>query len=290
MKSVDKCSLCGECAFANLFEVRIRNAVSHVVRCGACGLAFLDPRPEPGEIKSIYSDAYFADHVKQEILDSREQAAAGLMRRLGRYLPLRGRVLDIGAATGAYLAAFRKAGWEVDGVEISGFAREAAQRIYGITMHPDLVSAGFADNSFDLIMMNQVIEHLAEFSGLLDEARRVLKPGGVLFLSTPNFGSPAARSRKSTWSALKPEEHLTFFTPRTIRRCLAKSRFRIVHLDTMQAAITTAHFKKLFGAGKASAISSFANRFFPKLKRSVRDLLGLLYPGDNIDVIARKAH
>jgi SAM-dependent methyltransferase len=253
-------------------------------------LAFLDPRPEPDEIKSFYSDTYFTDHVKQEILDSREQAAAGLMRRLDRYLPLRGRVLDIGAATGSYLAAFKKAGWEVNGIELSDFARDAAQRIYGITMHPDLVSAGFADESFDLIMMNQVIEHLAEFSGLLDEARRVLKPGGVLFLSTPNFGSPAARSRKSTWSALKPEEHLTFFTPRTIRRCLAKSRFRIVHLDTMQAAITTAHFKKLFGAGKASAISSFANRFFPKLKRSVRDLLGLLYPGDNIDVIARKAH
>lgn len=288
MKNVDKCSFCGTGVFARLFPVPIGDHSSAVVRCQNCFLAFLDPQPEPDEIKAVYQDAYFVDHVKPEILKSREDAAGGIRHRLARHLPETGRMLDIGASTGAYLAHFRSQGWEVHGVELSEFAREAALKIYGITMVADLDAAKYPDDHFDFVLLNQVIEHLPQCGGMLDTIRRILKPGGILFCTTPNFGSPAAKRQKGEWFALKPREHVVFFTPFTLARFLVRARFQIIRIDTMQAAVTTPHFEKIIGTRRAGFVSKTANRFFPGLKRAVRDLLGKLYPGDNIEVVATK--
>ena len=289
MKPVDRCSWCAAIAFTTLFEVRIGSLVSQVVHCNRCGLAFLDPRPDDDEIEAVYSREYFVDHVKPEILDSREKSAAGLLRHLSRYLPEKGRMLDIGAATGSFCAVFQKAGWEVSGIELSPFAREAAKNIYGLTMYPDFTSAGFQNDHFDCVLMSQVIEHLSRYSDVLNEVYRVMRPDGIFFVSTPNFGSPAAKRRMAKWASLKPFEHLTFFTPATLRMILVESGFKILRLDTMQAAVTTPHLKKIFGVAQADGISKIANRLFPVLKRSVRNILGKLYPGDDIQVIAGKA-
>ena len=288
MKPVDRCSWCAANAFTALFEVRMGGMMSRVVHCDRCGLAFLDPRPDNDEIAALYSNEYFVDHVKPEILDSREKSATGLLRHLNRFLPARGRMLDIGAATGSFCAVFQKAGWEVSGIELSRFARESAKNIYGLTMYPDFSSANFQNDYFDCVLMSQVIEHMPVFSGVLHEVHRVMRSEGVLFVSTPNFDSPAARRRKAGWSPLRPFEHVTFFTPKTLRMVLVDSGFKIIRLDTMQAAVTTPHLKKIFGVARADGISKIANRLFPALKRSVRNILGKLYPGDDIQVIAGK--
>ncbi len=289
MQPVEKCSFCGSTSFTKLFEVSIMNMGTNVVRCRKCGLAFLNPRPGQEEIKTIYAGEYFADRINPQKLLSQELSSSGLIKKLRMYLPEKGRVLDIGAATGAYLAAFKNAGWDVFGVEISDFARESAKTTYGITtIYPNLETASFASDYFDFIYMVHVIEHFPEHISLLKEVNRVLKPGGILFIATPNFGSPAAAKMKSEWPSLKPDQHLTFFTPKTLKMVLIHSDFKIVKCDTMQSVIETPHLEKLFGKTKTGYLSKIANKFFPGIKSSIRNIIGKIYPGDSIEIVAKK--
>jgi SAM-dependent methyltransferase len=288
VKSIEKCSLCGSSRFRELFKVKTNNIGTNVIRCAKCGLAFLDPRPSREEIKTIYGNEYFSDHVKPEILDSRALASAELIKRLKKYLPEKGRVLDIGAATGAYLSAFKNQGWDVSGIEISDYARESAKKIFDITLYPNLESAAFSSNYFDFILMNHVIEHLPEHLKLLKEVNRILKPEGILYVGTPNFGSPSAAKLKSDWPSLKPDEHLTFFTPKTLKMVLNKAGFLIIKCDTMQPLVTTPQFEKMFGTKNAGIITKISNFLFPNLKRTAKNIIGWVYPGDAIEIIAAK--
>lgn len=266
------------------------NIEAHVVRCVKCGLAFLDPRPSREEIEKIYGDEYFRDHVKPEILDSRALASAGLFNKIKKYLPEKGRILDIGAATGAYLSAFKNQRWDVSGIEISDYARESAKIIFDITLYRDLESAAFSSDYFNLILMNHVIEHLPEHVTLLKEVNRILKPEGILFIGTPNFGSPSAAKLKSDWPSLKPDEHLTFFTPKTLKMVLHKAGFMILKCNTMQPLITTPQFEKIFGTKNAGLIVKLSNFLFANAKRKARNMIGRVYPGDEIEIIAAKNH
>jgi 2-polyprenyl-3-methyl-5-hydroxy-6-metoxy-1,4-benzoquinol methylase len=288
MKSIEKCNLCGSGRFIELFKVKTMNIGINVVRCSKCGLAFLDSSPSQEEIKTIYGNKYFSDLVKPEILDSRALASAGLLKRLKKYLPEKGRILDIGAATGAYLSAFKNQGWDVSGIEISDYARESAKIIFDITLYPNLESAAFSSNYFDFILMNHVIEHLPEYLKMLKEVNRILKPEGILYVGTPNFGSPSAAKLKSYWPSLKPGEHLTFFTPKTLKMVLDKAGFVIIKCDTMQPLITTPQFEKIFGTINSGIIVKISNFLFPNLKRKARNIIGWVYPGDEIEIIAAK--
>lgn len=288
MKHVEKCGYCGGTVFTRLFGVKSRGFDCSIIRCGKCGIAYLDPALDENDISSYYSKDYFNDHTRPETLREREANGASLMALLEKYIPKTGRVLDFGACTGSQLSAFKKAGWEAVGIEIAEFARATAEKLYGITMYRDPWSVRFKDGYFDLIMMNQVIEHLPEQAPLLEEFHRILKPGGTLFVSTPNFGSGRAKCMKADWPSLKADEHLTFFTVKTLRKTLEKAGFRVIASDTMQAALTTPHFVKVLGNKGADKISRFANLVFPRLKRSVRNLLGKIVPGDNINMFATK--
>jgi SAM-dependent methyltransferase len=288
MKTLERCSFCGKGKFTKLLGVKSLGRDTFVVRCDNCRLAFLNPFPGPDEIKRIYSEDYFQYHVDPEVLAARAQAGKDLLERLKKYLPERGRILDVGAAAGAYLSAFKNAGWEAYGVEISDYARESAKKIFGIEMHRDLETAAFKDSYFDFILMNHAIEHLPSHTDFLDKLFSILKPGGILFVAAPNFGSVGAAKMKSNWPQLKPDEHLYFFTPKTLKMVLEKSGYHILKSDTLQPLITTPQFEKMLDVRKAEFIRNAANKLFPGVKRSIRNIIGKLFPGDELMIIAER--
>ena len=137
------------------------------------------------------------------------------------------RVVDIGCATGALLAALRDRGWEPQGVEIS-----AAQAGYGRERHGlpifagSLEAAAFPAGRFDLVHASHLIEHLNDPASFLDEASRVLAPGGLLALTTPNADGFQARLLGPGWrSAIY--DHLYLFTRRTLAALLESRAFRV---------------------------------------------------------------
>lgn len=288
MKLILSCNFCGSESQIKLFTVSVQNNKADIVQCKNCRLVFLNPQFKPDEIEGFYRDEYFKDHIKPEVLRSLEESGFHLFKKLEKYLPKPGKVLDFGAAIGSHLYSFRRFGWDVSGVEISEYVRKKAKEIYNIELFPNLEAAGFPENNFDLIVMNQVIEHVLDPVGLMKKISGILKPGGILFVSTPNFGCRQAQKMRAQWPSLHPGEHLFFFSPDTLTALIGKCGLKIVGIETSQPLVTTPQLKKLFGQNRSIGISDFANRFFPNIKEIIRSLIGKVFPGEGIEVVVKK--
>jgi hypothetical protein len=115
--------------------------------------------------------------------------------------------------------------WEAVGVEVSKkAAEEARKRFNAKVVEGTLEEAAFPAESFDAVTMVDVIEHVPEPAKTLREASRVLKPGGVLFVLTPNIDAPVARMMGRWWWGIRPA-HLNYFSRKTMGRMLAETGF-----------------------------------------------------------------
>jgi 2-polyprenyl-3-methyl-5-hydroxy-6-metoxy-1,4-benzoquinol methylase len=138
-----------------------------------------------------------------------------------------GRLLDIGCGKGDFLARMRGRGWEVEGLEVDSEAVKFACSRHGLTIHHGaLETLGLPDGSFDAVTANHVIEHVHEPIALLRECLRVLKPGGVLVLATPNINSDGHRVFGRNWSNLDPPRHLHLFSGTTLKECGIRAGFQ----------------------------------------------------------------
>jgi SAM-dependent methyltransferase len=137
-----------------------------------------------------------------------------------------GRVLDVGCGRGVLLQEFRRQGWDVQGTELSDQAAAYARGVLGLPVETgSLDTIGFPANHFDAITLWHVLEHVADPQSLLSEVNRILKPGGVLLVSVPNFGSCEARLFRDRWFHLDVPRHVTHLTKGSLREALAVTGF-----------------------------------------------------------------
>jgi SAM-dependent methyltransferase len=140
------------------------------------------------------------------------------------------RVLDLGCGEGAFTAALVEAGTNAVGVEVAARAVERARRAHpGLDFRHVPIDAPlpFEDASFDAVWVSEVLEHVADTARFLSEARRVLKPGGLLLVTTP----PAGRVRMLRgWPPDPRGDHLRFYTARSLRALLADFGFEDVRV------------------------------------------------------------
>ncbi len=145
------------------------------------------------------------------------------------------RVLDVGCSRGGFLAAGAKLGFHMEGVEPApGIA--AAARAQGLNVHTGLLGdIGFAAASFDAVTLFEVIEHLKEPLALLRECRRVLKPGGLLVLSTGNTASWTVAAMQERWDYFhiaRDGGHISFYNPHSIALLASRSGFAVERIET----------------------------------------------------------
>jgi SAM-dependent methyltransferase len=135
-------------------------------------------------------------------------------------------VLDAGCATGALLSWLRDRGWQVCGVEISpsaGYAR--VERGLDVRSLP-LEESHFPPHSFDMVFASHLIEHLNAPAEFAREAWRILRPAGLLLITTPNIAGFQARLFGSGWrSAIF--DHLYLFSVKTLGKLLSGAGFSI---------------------------------------------------------------
>jgi 2-polyprenyl-3-methyl-5-hydroxy-6-metoxy-1,4-benzoquinol methylase len=118
-------------------------------------------------------------------------------------------------------------GWEVEGVDFDPKAIEKAQE-KGLTVYTgDLRDIAYAQDTFDAITLNHVIEHLFNPIEILTECKRILRPGGQLVVVTPNINSWGQRRFKRHWRGLEPPRHLFLFSPRTLDTIANKVGFDV---------------------------------------------------------------
>lgn len=155
----------------------------------------------------------------------------GLLRAHG--VP-KGRVLDVGAGYGFFLEALERAGYETDGMEISGHAAEEARK----RSRGEVVRQGaeepfpFPEERYDAVTLLDVIEHLGDYGAALASCRRVLKPGGKLFVITLNAHSLARPLLGKKWAWYQDPTHIHMFTPRMLREGLEGAGLAVETLKT----------------------------------------------------------
>jgi 2-polyprenyl-3-methyl-5-hydroxy-6-metoxy-1,4-benzoquinol methylase len=144
-----------------------------------------------------------------------------------------GRALDIGSGYGYYRVALGEAGYEHDGLELSHFARQVAQRTYGLATYDGTLEEHWRqwESRYDAVTLFDLIEHLADPVRLLRQVAFILRPGGVLGVKTPNLDCPEAKVFGPHYHSLK-REHLAFFSPESLTAAAAAAGFRPVHVAT----------------------------------------------------------
>jgi 2-polyprenyl-3-methyl-5-hydroxy-6-metoxy-1,4-benzoquinol methylase len=160
------------------------------------------------------------------------------LRLLARYRPT-GKLLDVGTNLGMFLRLARNRGWELHGVEPSPALSEIARSAFGLRITTGyLEHAGFEDESFDVITMTDVLEHVTTPYAFLAETHRILSRGGVLLVKVPNvkwseFKLKLDRrlGRVTTNDIFDAYEHVVHYDEKTLRRTLERVGFRVRHLD-----------------------------------------------------------
>ena len=141
-----------------------------------------------------------------------------------------GLLLDVGCGSGEWLLSMRERGWIVDGVDFDANAVKAAEKTGLVIRCGSLEQQNFPDASFDAVTLNHVIEHVPDPLQTFKECFRILKPGGQLFIATPNADSLSHRIFKQHWRGLEPPRHLHIFNMRAMENALRQTGFDEVSL------------------------------------------------------------
>lgn len=300
------CESCGSSRFSIIGE---RWDGSKIVRCQACALEFVDPLPSEEDLKRICEEDMLnhgaQDSLLQNYIAERKERSKSYNKlyasRLGlieKKLGRRGRLLDIGCAAGFFIKAAEARGWEVSGMDIIpeyiDFARRELQ-LKDVHLGA-LEGEKLPENSFDAVTLWDLIEHLRHPAETLREINRILRPGGLLVIWTPNAKN--AVFQKANWYGYRIRLHLYFFSSRSLAALLGRSGFQLIYERTDKAK------KGLFPmtAPKPYERPLIPASRFQKIKHGLkRDLKNFMNPvnylspmldrlgfGFNLFIIARK--
>jgi SAM-dependent methyltransferase len=222
------CALCGaregvRVASGPDFEYDTTRTELSLWRC-ACGGVYLDPRPAPEALARIYPSNYYAydfvEKVGRFVMRFKSMAERTKVRAYRAYVPDGGRVLDIGCGDGHVLGQLRRHGGaslRLEGVEFSPVAIAAAERAGFVVHRGRIEEVELPPGAFDLVIMNQLIEHVADPVAVLRKVAAALRPGGVVFVETPNLDSADARLfRRRYWGGYHLPRHFHLFDRRSL--------------------------------------------------------------------------
>lgn len=224
MSESPRCPICEQTNTTRELDVRdyLTGKMFALQLCRQCGFRFT--WPEPPDLEEHYPQSY--RHYGWAI---RTFFSLVHWRRVARWTRERGAagsVLEIGCGHGWMLATFRKRGWTVVGLERTDESARHAREVLGLDVRVGDVDVLGADSQFDLIIMNQVLEHLADPMRRLQAASRLLRPGGWLIVGVPNLDSWQFRYSREHWVQLDIPRHLGHFTPAALDGALQRAGLR----------------------------------------------------------------
>jgi SAM-dependent methyltransferase len=199
------------------------------VRCPACDLVFA-PASSRERLRRLYGEAYFEDYGLEGGYDDdaaqRRREAQTRVRWMRDVGPPTGRLLEIGCASGWFLAEARAVGYDAVGIEPATEMARAARDRSGAVVHAAMLEDAALDPAiFDVAVAWHVLEHLAEPRDTLVAVRAALRPGGALLLELPNIASLRASRQGEDWYGMEPAHHVGQYSPGALDALLRASGF-----------------------------------------------------------------
>ncbi len=256
MASGRACILCGSTEQSILYrergqqthrtiEYRISEPIGRarhgtIVKCNVCGLVFLEELPHDGQraYRELSDPEYHSEN------ESRTQIFKQLLSSIeSDHFPHNSgarKLLDIGCATGTLLRVASEHGWIASGVEPSRWAVDMIEApLRENVFLGTFEDTSFPDDTFDLVVLWETLEHIEDPSATLRKASRILRPGGIIVINIPNIESFWSHLLRDRWWLVE-QMHYYYFEPRTIRQLLENSGFSVISIKP---------FKKTFSLG-----------------------------------------
>lgn len=208
-----------------------------LLRCGSCGLVTADVQLSPEDQRALYGRDYYEGGEYRDYVGERGVAERQARRRLQAVLRFlgedrRGTLVEVGCAHGFFLATARPAFERVIGLDVSAVAVEHAVRELGLEAYADDFPSWTAPGPVDAVCMWDTIEHVQHPDRFVARAADVLRPGGLVALTTGDIGAAVARIRGRNWRQIHPPTHLHYFSRATLGRLLTRHGFRLEHVGS----------------------------------------------------------
>lgn len=200
-------------------------------RCQSCGLEKQHPLPTPDELSAYYESSFREGLYKTftSAGEMKRMTAEQRIREISPHVPMDGRWLDVGCANGEFIAQLQVQGMQnVEGLELSSVAVEQAVR-RGLNVRCGTMEDLPPDETYDCISAFDVIEHVLDPLGFLQQISARLKPHGRVVLSMPDKSSFHRRVMGRRWYFYIPEEHLHYYDASVMRGLFAKVGLKTVH-------------------------------------------------------------
>lgn len=220
------------------------------------------PQPAPENLGGYYESDDYISHTdgKRTMFEKlyhiiKQKSLRDKVKLIENLNPSKGKLLDIGAGTGDFLVEAKKSNWNITGVEPSHKAKSIAES-KGITFVQSIEHIN--DNSFDVITMWHVLEHVPDVEQEILELKRILKPKGVIVIAVPNFKSYDAKHYGIYWAAYDVPRHLWHFSKIAIQKLFAIQNMELIKVlpmkfDSFYVSLLSEKYK----TGKMNFINGF---------------------------------
>lgn len=224
---------CLLCSSGNLKELEPYIEVG-LVKCSSCNFIFSQKIPSKEELLDYYSNNYERTNYLSPITVKRFNEI------LDTFEPFKktGKLLDVGAGYGFFMEVARERGWDVYGTELTDEAVEYCEK-KGLQMFQgELHELDLEKESFDVIVSIEVIEHVNTPVPFVKKAHQLLRKGGIVYLTTPNFNSLLRYRLKEQYNVIEYPNHLCYYTPETLKNLFQKEGFLKLNVKTTGISLT----------------------------------------------------
>lgn len=277
METLKECPICSKTEFSpfiNAIDFTVSKKEFSIVECKCCGFKFTNPRPTENEMGPYYKSEDYVSHsntskgfINGIYQIARKFTLAKKLKLMLVYSPKKGALLDIGCGTGEFLNICKLNGFQVLGIEPSTEARGLAKSHYNLDVRQEDAIEKLEENSYDIITMWHVLEHVSHLNERIIELKRILKPNGTLIVAVPNCTSLDAEIYKEHWAAYDVPRHLYHFRPQDIKQLFQKHEMSVIKilpmtLDSFYVSMLSEKIKY----GKTNFIKAIINGFRSNMK------------------------
>lgn len=271
------CPICNKSDIDNLLHTKdysLTRESFDIIECAYCSLKYTFPIPLADQIAPYYNFPDYISHtdtktgwmnqlyhaVRKRTLDQKSSWVQSL------FTGYKGRLLEIGAGTGAFANAMQEKNWEITALEPDAASRQKALENYNLhLLAPDALYQ-MEENTQDVICLWHVLEHVHDLKGYFKAFSKILKTNGRLIIAVPNYTSYDATFYKKYWAAYDVPRHLYHFSPASIRVLLKQFDLQLVQtkpmwFDSYYVSLLSEKYKKsgFWGILRAGLIASISN-------------------------------
>lgn len=259
-----------------------------LAKCQTCNFVFCNRKPSQEELIKHY-DGYRRNNSVSSIVIKRYNE---LLDKFEKFR-LNNNILDIGCGDGYFLIEAKKRGWNVYGTEYTAEAFNICLKKNIIMHQGKLDMINYPNIYFDIVTLFEVIEHINNPVEEILTINSILRKGGVLYCTTPNFNSISRNILKQNWSIIEYPEHLSYYTNKSINYLLTKNGFSKINLRTTGVDLTKRHEYKSIELierfDKNKLIEDIdRNLILTNIKHIANKLLSFVGKGDTIKALYQK--